>query len=321
MKIVFMEADTYGDDIDFTPFYELGEVCIYNKSDDEANPDRIQDADVVVVNKIPMSEKTLYKANKLKLIAVAATGTNNVDYEYVGKRGIVVTNVSGYSTMSVAQHTFAMLLYLYEKLDYYNNYVKSGEYSKSDLFTHMGMKFHELAGKTWGILGMGAIGRSVAEIAKTFGCEVIYCSSTGNNKDQGYRCVDFDTLLSESDIISVHAPLHEGTEGIFDYDAFCKMKKTAFFINVARGPIVVQKDLVRALEEGEIEAAGIDVLCEEPCSSDDPVMKIKDSNRLLVTPHMAWATVEARKRCLDEVYENIKAWSEGRERNVVGGTK
>ena len=308
MKIVFMEADTYGDDIDLTKFSQLGEVEIYPETDPEKNPHRIKDADVVVVNKTLMNEPTLKLASNLKLIAVAATGTNNVDFDYVNKRGIKVCNVGGYSTMSVAQHTFALALYLYEKLPYYDNFVKSGKYSATDLFTHMGRTFHELDGKVWGIFGLGAIGKKVAEIAGTFGCHIIYTSSTGKNTSGEYECVDFDTLLAQSDILSIHAPLHGKDKSIFNYSAFSKMKRDALLINVARGPIVNQADLAKALDDGLIAGAGIDVFDTEPIASDDPLLRIKDSSKLIMTPHIAWATVEARTRCLDEVYNNISTW-------------
>jgi len=216
----------------------------------------------------------------------------------------------------VAQHTFAMVLYLLEHLRYYDDYVKSGDYCKCKSFCHMDRRFSELAGKTWGIIGLGAIGKRVAQIAQVFGCRVIYCSPSGKNQNTEYKQVDFDTLLETSDIVSVHTPLSEKTHHMMDYDAFCKMKESAIFINVARGPIVDEKDLAKAIHKGKIAAAGLDVLEQEPMDKDCPLRKLEESDRLLITPHIAWAAVEARTRLLDEVWLNLNAYIQGEERNV-----
>lgn len=319
MNIVFLEADNLGADMNLDRFFELGEVRIYGQTPVELIPERIADADAIVLNKLPMNEETLKDAKYLKYIGITATGTNNIDFDYVNKRGICVTNVAGYSTEVVAQHTFAMTLYLLEHLRYYDDYVKSGEYTKSESFCHMDRHFTELSGKTWGIIGLGAIGKKVAQIAQVFGCEVIYYSASGRSRSDVYRQVDFDTLLAESDIVSVHAPLTHRTRGLMDYDAFCKMKETAIFINVARGPIVVEKDLCKALRKGKIEAAGLDVLSVEPMEKDNPLRRLDHCDRLLITPHIAWAAVEARTRLLDEVWKNIAAFQRGEARNVCTG--
>lgn len=319
MKLVFLEADNLGDDMRFERFSELGEVVIYGQTPDELIEERIADADAILVNKLPMNESTLKHAQYLKYIGVTATGTNNIDFAYTNKRGICVTNVAGYSTDVVAQHTFAMTLYLLEHLRYYDDYVKSGDYTNSESFCHMDRSFHELAGKTWGIIGLGAIGKRVAQIAEIFGCHVIYCSPSGRNANRDYEQVDFDTLLARSDIISVHTPLTEKTYHLMDYHAFCRMKKTAIFVNVARGPIVDEKGLQKALCQEKIAAAGLDVLEQEPMSKDNPLRMLHDSDRLLITPHIAWAAVEARKRLLDEVWMNLDAFRRGESRNVCRG--
>lgn len=212
MKIVFMEADNLGRDIDLSMFHSLGEVAVYGKSEPSEDAARIRDADIVIANKIPLGEALLKSAEHVKLICLTATGTNVVDFPYVNSRGITVTNVKGYSTMSVAQHTFALLFYVYEKLAYYDAYVKSGEYARSDMFCHFAQPFHELAGKIWGIVGLGEIGRRVAQIATAFGCQVVYYSTTGKNGNKLYPRLDFNTLLKTSNIISIHAPLHAATE-------------------------------------------------------------------------------------------------------------
>ena len=317
MKIVFMEADTLGTDIDLSGFEELGEVVRYGKSNPEENAKRIEDADIIIVNKIPVNEELLRGAKKVKLVCVTATGTNIVDMPYVEKRGIVVTNVKGYSTMSVAQHTFALLFYVYEKLAYYDKYVKSGDYAKSDMFSHFSKTFHELDGKVYGIIGMGAIGEKVAEIAETFGCKVIYYSTSGKHDHPKSKRVTWDDFLEQADIVSIHAPLIPETDKLVDAEAFRKMKKTAVLLNLGRGPIVDQKALAEALQKEEIAAAGLDVLEKEPMEGNDLLLSIQDSEKLIITPHIAWATCEARKRCADEVCENIRCYLQGVERNVV----
>ncbi|MFW6678115.1 D-2-hydroxyacid dehydrogenase [Lacrimispora sp. AGF001] len=317
MRIVFMETDTMGDDVDYTPFYNLGEVVKYNKSEPEYNQERVKDADVIVVNKIPMNEETLKYARHVKLICLTATGTNTVDFDYVRKRNIAVTNVKGYSTQSVIQHTFALLFYVYEKLSYYDQFVKSGEYAASDIFSNFDIKFNELYGKTWGIIGLGEIGRGVAKVAEAFGCHVIYYSTSGNNSNSLWERVEFDALLNESDIISIHAPLNPATEYLIDEDALKKMKKTAVLLNLGRGNIIREEALLKALETGEIAGAGLDVISAEPILPDNPLLKIKDSTKLIITPHIAWATVEARRRCLYEVYENMVSYLRGEERNRI----
>lgn len=316
MKIVILEAESLGEDMKLDQFFEIGEVAIYGKTTEEQVPERIAQADAVIVNKLPMKEETLKDAKYLKYIGLTATGTNNVDFDYTNQRGITVTNVAGYSTEVVAQHTFALTLYLLEHLRYYDDYVKTGEYTNSDSFCHMERRFNELSGKTWGIIGLGAIGKKVAEIATAFGCEVIFYSASGQKRREAYRQVDFDTLLRESDIVSCHAPLTEKTYHLMDADAFDKMKKTAIFINVGRGPIVNEKDLAKALKKEKIAAAGLDVLEQEPMKKDNPLHKLDVGDRLLITPHIAWAAVEARTRLLDEVYQNLKAFLKGESRNV-----
>lgn len=306
MKIVFLDAATLGSDLDLSGFDALGEVEKYDYSTKEEARERVRDADAIVVNKVEMCEETLKEAEHLKLICVTATGTNNLDKAYLDKRAIAWRNVAGYSTESVAQHTFAMLFYLLEHLPYYDDYVKSGKYINDKCFTHFSNTFHELNQKTWGIIGLGAIGRRVADIAKGFGCHVIYYSASGQKPQEGYEQVDFDTLLKESDIVSVHAPLNEATNGLMNKEAFEKMKKTAILINVGRGPIVVEKDLKDALNSGKIAAAGLDVLSVEPMAGDNPLCEVTDKDRLFITPHIAWASVEARTRLMDIVLGQIK---------------
>ena len=319
MKISILERDSLGIDVDMSEIDKLGEVTVYPATTVENAVEHIGDADIIIANKLPLNAETLKGAVNLKFVAQTATGTNNVDFAYTNSKGIKVANVPSYSTDSVAQHTFALLLYLVEKMRFFDDYVKNGTYSRSNCFSCLDMIYPEIAGKTWGIIGMGAIGQKVAQIATVFGCKVICYSASGRTYDMPYEQVDFDTLLAKSDILSVHAPLNEYTKGLMNYDAFCKMKTSAYFINVGRGPIVVEENLARALEEDQIRAAGLDVLCVEPMPLDNPLLKFKDSSKIIITPHVAWATSEARQRCVDVVTENIKAFLRGEEKNVVKG--
>lgn len=320
MKIVILERNSVGLDIDVERFREFGEVDIYpNTVTIEEVAERVKDADIAISNKAPMREESLKDAKNLKLICEFATGYDNVDIEYCKNREILVCNVRNYSTAMVAQHTFAMALFLIENLHYYDNYVKSGAYGNQSRFSNFDEPFWELEGKTWGIVGMGNIGRKVAKIAESFGCKVIFYSASGNSTCTDYERVDLDTLLAESDILSLHCPLSDRTRNLIDLAALKKMKKSAVLINVARGPVVNSTDLYTALTEGEIAGAGLDVLEKEPIAADNPLGNFKDSNRLIITPHMAWASLEARERCVDGVYQNIKNFLTGTPSNVVNG--
>lgn len=319
MKILILDAATFGEDIDISKFNELGEVTVYAKSTKKEALERLEavNPDAVITNKVVIGNDEMQAAPNLKIILEAATGYNNIDIECARTLRIKVANVAGYSTMSVVQHTFALFFYLYEKMRYYDDYVKSGEYSKSTIFTNFSNVFGELAGKIWGIVGLGHIGSRVADAARAFGCKVVYYSASGNTYDTEYEKVDLDTLLKESDIISIHAPLNRYTKDLFNYENIKKMKKSAYLINVGRGPIVNDADLAKALNEGEIAGAGLDVLTTEPMPADNPLLAIKDSNKLVITPHNAWATYEARVRLLDEIYNNLNSFINGEERNLV----
>ncbi|MGN0245971.1 MAG: D-2-hydroxyacid dehydrogenase [Lachnospiraceae bacterium] len=316
MNIVVLEQNSIGLDIDLTIYEEFGNVTYYGNTVHEV-AERIKDADIVIANKARLDEESMKDAPNVKLICEFATGYDNVDLEYCKKRGIAVANVVDYSTPAVAQHTFAMALYLLERLPYYDNYVKSGTYASQDRFSNFDKPFLELEGKRWGIIGLGNIGKKTAKIAKAFGCEVVYYSVTGRNSNQEYKRVEFDELLETCDFISVHCPLSDLTKNLIDYNAMKKMKKTAILLNVARGPVINNADLYKALTEGEIYAAGLDVLEKEPITEDNPLSKIKDSEKLIITPHMAWASTESRTRLAVEVYENIKAFLNGEKRNIV----
>ncbi|MBQ0041690.1 MAG: D-2-hydroxyacid dehydrogenase [Lachnospiraceae bacterium] len=317
MKIVILERNSVGTDTPVDIYEKFGEVELYPNTLKADVAERIKDADIVVTNKAPLNEETMKDAKNVKFITMFSTGYDAVDVEYCKKRGIPVANVRDYCTSSVAQHTFTMALWLLEHMTHYDNYVKSGEYSAQDRFSNFDIPFAEVEGKTWGIVGMGNIGRRVAKIASSFGAKVIFYSASGSSTCTEYERVDFDTLLKESDILSLHCPLSDKTRNLIDAAALAKMKKTSVLINVARGPVVNNSDLYDALVSGQIMAAGLDVVEKEPLAIDNPLSKIKDTNKLIITPHLAWASTEARKRCVDEVAANIEAYLEGRERNLV----
>jgi len=316
-KICILDASTLGKDVDLTSFQELGEVISYETTAPEDVVERIKDCTIVITNKVVLNSSKLAQAPQVKLICVAATGTNNIDLEYARKRNITVTNVAGYSTCSVVQHTFAMLFYLLESSAYYDNYVKSGQYEKSEIFTHLGRPFWEIYGKTWGIIGLGTIGRAVAAVARQFGCEVIYYSTSGENRNPDYIRVELDELLKSSDVVSIHAPLNERTYNLLTYERLKLMKPHAILLNLGRGGIVNEADLARILEEGRIGAAALDVLEQEPIDRENPLLKIKAHDRLFITPHIAWASQEARQTLVKELYKNIDAFLKGRPRNIV----
>lgn len=308
MNIVFLDAGSLGNDIDFTPFEQMGNVTKYSFTSPEEAPERSETADVLIINKVPINSQTIGSARNLKLVCVTATGTDNLDKAYLADRGIAWRNVSGYSTETVAQHTFAMLFYLLEHLRYYDDYVRDGNYINDGCFTHFARTFHELSGMKWGIIGLGAIGRRVADIAGAFGADVIYYSASGAPAQDGYQQVSFDTLLKESDILSIHAPLNPYTTGLMDAAAFRKMKPGAILLNLGRGPIIQEADLAEALNSGEILAAGLDVLSREPMRNDNPLLSVRDKDRLLITPHIAWAAVESRQRLMKIIAKQIQEY-------------
>ncbi|MCM1025876.1 MAG: D-2-hydroxyacid dehydrogenase [Roseburia sp.] len=320
MEIVILERNSVGEDVSVDCIRDFGEVTVYgNTVTAEQVSERVRNADIVIANKSPLNEETLRDAPRVKLICEFATGFDNCDLAYCRARGIKVTNVVDYCTSMVAQHTFCLALALSEKLPHYDRYVKSGAYSAQDRFSNFDLPFYELEGKTWGIIGMGHIGRRVARIAEAFGCRVIFYSVTGRSACTDYQRVDLDCLLAESDFLSLHCPLSDLTRNLIDEAALKKMKPSAILLNVARGKVVDNTALYHALEEGEIAGAGLDVVEKEPLEASNPLSRLQDSSRLIITPHLAWASVEARTRCVQEAYENIAAFLRGEDRNVVNG--
>ncbi len=315
-KIVVLDSITLGN-VDFDKLKEFGEVILYDKTKAEEVKERIKDASIILTNKVVLNKDNLKNAEKLEIICETATGFNNIDVEYAKSKNIAVTNVAGYSTPTVAQHTFATLLHLYDKIGYYDEFVKSGEYSKSGMFTNLDRPFNDIEGKTWGIIGLGNIGKKVAKIAEAFGAKVVYYSTSGKNNNSEYKRVELDELLSESDIISIHSPLNKNTKGLFNYDNLKKMKKTSVLINMGRGPIVVEEDLAKAIDENIISGAALDVFSVEPMPENSSLLKIKNKEKIVMTPHIAWASIEARERLFNDLIENIKAFYKGEMRNRV----
>ena len=308
MKIVFLDAATVGD-TSLAPIARLGELVCYDRSTPAEARERVGDCDVLIVNKVRVDSDLLDVAPALKLVCEAATGVNNIDVEACEKRGIPVRNVAGYSTDSVVQETFMHLLSLLGKAPYFDGAVKSGAYSRSGLFTDVSHPFIEITGKTLGIIGMGTIGQKVASVAAAFGMRVIYFSTSGTGHCKDYPCVDLDTLLAESDVVSIHAPLNARTQGLLKMAELRKMKPSAFLINMGRGGIVDEADLAAAVDEGVIAGAALDVFTVEPLPSDHPFLQVKHPERFRFTPHTAWASVEARERLVAIIADNIaKGW-------------
>ncbi len=307
MTIVLLDAKTLGDDLNLSVFETFGTFISYETTSDEQTLERIIDADIVITNKVVISKNMLSQTKKLKLICIAATGMNNVDLEAAASQGIEVKNVAGYSTKSVAQHTFAMALYLLEKMAYYDKVVKDNTWSASGLFTDVSHPFYEISGKKWGIIGMGAIGSEVSKVATAFGAEVSYYSTSGENLHHAYPHKSLEFILKDCDIISIHAPLNDKTFDLINENNLPYLKEGAILLNLGRGGIINETDLSFELDRREIYA-GLDVLEIEPIAPTNRLLHIKHKNRLLITPHIAWTSIEARKKLLDGIVKNIKTF-------------
>lgn len=306
MKIVFLDAKTVGDVPNLSKLESLGDVTFYPVTTTDQTAERIHEANIIITNKVVINRELMEQTPSLKLICIAATGMNNVDLEVADELGIEVKNVSGYASDSVAQATFAMILHLEQNIQFYDDYVKSGQYSESAIFTNHDRPFRQLKDKCLGIIGLGNIGRSVARIAEAFGMEVVYYSTSGKNVGQKYRRVNLDELLESSDIVSIHAPLNENTRGLIGRTELNRMKKSALLINTGRGGILKEQDLPHAIEEKIISGAALDVFENEPIEPDSPLLKLKDKSRLVMVPHIAWASVEARTELVNGVISNIQ---------------
>ncbi|MBQ4327698.1 MAG: hydroxyacid dehydrogenase [Clostridia bacterium] len=314
LTVVVLDASTLGEDLDLSPLQVLGEVKVYQTSTPEQIAVRIAEADILMQNKAKLTADLLAKAKKLKVICEAATGFDNIDVAYCREHGIAVTNVPGYSTQCVAQITFTLALSLITHLPQYTQFVQSGEYTASGVANRLSPAFCELYGKTWGIVGYGNIGKQVGKIAQAFGCNVIVHKRT---PEEGVRCVDIDTLCRESDIISLHTPLNDGTRGLIGKAQLDMMKKNAILVNVARGAVTDEEAVAQALLSGKLAGFGCDVYSTEPFPQGHSIDRIKDLPNVCLTPHIAWGGYETRVRLLNEMTENAKAFFSGERRNRV----
>lgn len=309
MKIVILDAKTLGDDLDLSPLDAFGEVISYQTTSHDETLERIQIADIVITNKVVINANIMAQTPKLRLICIAATGMNNVDLDAANFQSIEVKNVAGYSTKSVVQHTFAMTLYLLEKMAYYDAVVKNSTWSDSGLFTDVSHPFYEISGKKWGIIGFGNIGQEVAKIATAFGAEISYHSTSGKNLNHAYPHLSLEFILKDSDIISIHAPLNDDTYNLINENNLPYMKEDAILLNLGRGGIINETDLAFELDR-RVLYAGLDVLEQEPLTINNRLNEVKHKERLLITPHMAWASIEARKKLLDGIVKNIQTFLE-----------
>ena len=315
MKISLLDIDTLGDDLDLSAVEGLGDVTIYPLTLQSDVKERITDADVLIINKVKLNSQNLPFAKNLKLICITATGFDNVDIEYCREHGIAVCNVAGYSTDSVVQVTMAMAFSLATNLNAFDSYVKSGTYTESGIFNCLKPVFHEMSKMTWGVVGLGNIGGKVAKVAQAMGCKVLAYKKTPVDD---FECVDIDTLCEQSDIISLHTPLNDGTYHLINKDRLSKMKKNAILINVARGAVVDEAAVSDAVINGKIAGLGVDVYSTEPMQKDSPYQQLLGRSNVIFTPHMAWGAYEARNRCIQEVAENIKSFMKnGRRSRIV----
>ena len=306
MKLVFLDKATLGNDINLNLFNKFGEVKIYETTTKEQSLSRVKNCDIVITNKVVIT-KEIMDNSSIKLICIAATGTNNVDLEYAKSRGIQVKNVSNYSTSSVAQHTFALALELIEKTNYYTDYVKNGNWEKSKIFTHIEKPFNELENKNWGIIGLGSIGKKVATIAKSFDCNVSYYSTSNMNKDTNYKMLSLKELLKTSDIISIHCPLNDNTYKLLNKSNLHTIKDGAILLNLGRGGIINESDLAETLDSKDLYC-GLDVLEIEPIQKNNPLNFIKNKHKLIITPHIGWSSIEARNRLVVGIIKNIEEY-------------
>ncbi len=314
MKIVILDKSTLGEDIDLSPIKALGECEVFDTTDAEYVKERTAEAQVVVTNKIKLNKDTLGEDTQVKLICVAATGYDNIDTEFCKEKGIALCNVPGYSTDSVAQLTLAMVLSLATHLREYRECVHSGEYSASSVANKLTPVYHEISAMTWGVVGGGAIGTKVAEIAQALGCKVMVCRRKQEGK---FPLADVDTICEQADIITVHLPLSDSTRGIISRERISKMKPPAILVNTARGAVADEQALADAIKEGRLGALGVDVYSAEPFPAEHPYTEILGYDNVCLTPHMGWGAFEARNRCVVKISENIAGFYSGENKNRI----
>jgi lactate dehydrogenase-like 2-hydroxyacid dehydrogenase len=308
MTIVFLDAGTIGDVSYLQRLHEFGKVILYDNSTSSEAIRRAEEAEIVLSNKVIIDKELIDNAPSLKLICITATGMNNINVDYAAEKNIIVKNVKNYATESVVQVTFGLMLHLLNKINYYHRYVISGQYSLARSFTHIGPSFWELSGKTIGIIGLGSIGLKTAQTASVFGMKVLYYSTSGKNNNPDYIKSELDPLLIKSDIVSVHAPLNENTQGLITYQKIKLMKAHSLLINTGRGGIIDEHGLLQALDENLIAGAALDVMEKEPIEKSSPLLREKYHEKLLLTPHIGWSSMEARELLMEKTYNTIKAF-------------
>jgi lactate dehydrogenase-like 2-hydroxyacid dehydrogenase len=304
-KIVFLDSSTVGKVENLSKLAGIGEYTAYDYTLPEQRIERLKDCQIVITNKVVIDKEVMDTCPDLKLICIAATGMNNVDLEYAALKDIVVKNVAGYSTDSVVQSTFAMLLSLMHSVAFYDNYVKSGDYAQSRIFTHLGPAFWELKNKRFGIIGLGTIGKRVAAIARAFGAEVVYYSTSGKNLDAGFLHLSLAELLCTSDVLSIHCPLNDKTTNLIGAEQLKLMKPTCYLLNMGRGGIINEEALAEAIDKDWIAGAAIDVLMQEPIRNNNVLLNIKKKDKILITPHIAWTSIESRNLLINKIISNI----------------
>ena len=314
MKISFLDASTIGSDIDLSLYKRFGELKVYGNTTQEEFVDHVGDSDVIIVNKLKVGGQNLPSCPHVRLVCVTATGFDNIDTEYCRENGIAVCNVVGYSTQNVAQLTIATVLSLYCRLKEYDRSVSDGSYTRGGVANILTPVYHEICGKTWGIVGYGNIGKQVGVVAKALGCNILVYKRT---PIEGENCVDIDTLCRESDIITVHTPLNDGTRNLINSERIAMMKNDAVLVNVARGAVCDEEAIANAILEGKLGGVAIDVYSKEPFGEDHPIARIAGLDNVILTPHMAWGSYEARVRCCEEIALNIESYIKGERRNRI----
>ncbi|MCB1044225.1 MAG: hydroxyacid dehydrogenase [Acidobacteria bacterium] len=315
MELAVLDAATFGD-IDISALDQLGNCRTYQHTPSERILDHVGSAEIVVTNKVPFKEETMRACPQIRMICVAATGTNNIDLDHARRSKISVCNVPDYATKSAVSHTLALYFQLAHHMNYLNDYCRSGSWTRSNIFTHLDRPFRSIHTVTWGVVGMGAIGRAVADAVSGLGAKVVYHSTSGANLQQPYEQLSLDALVQCVDVISLHAALNSRTRSLFNGKVLARMKPNALLINVARGGLVNSQDLAHVLLEGRIGGAGIDVLPEEPPPADEPLLRV-NNQRLVMTPHVAGLSVDAREALVREVVANVQAFQAGSIRNSV----
>ena len=318
MKIVVLDGHGANPgDLSWTPLEELGVLMVYPRTRADEVVSRAADAEIVITNKVILDSNVLSALPKLKYIGVFATGFNTIDIEAAHAHGIVVTNIPAYSTDSVAQMTFAHILNITNRVDHYARANRAGRWAENDDFCYWDTPLSELAGKTFGIVGLGNIGQKVARIALNFGMRVIaFTSKRAEELPEGVEKAHLEELLTQSDVLSLHCPLTENTREMINRQSLAKMKRGAILVNTGRGPLVNEADVAEALAEGRLAGYGSDVMSSEPPKADNPLLKQPNA---FITPHIAWATAEARGRLMATAIENAKAFIAGKPQNVVNG--